>query len=151
MRRFLSSIVILMILASQGLCAVRTHIHFTSDPSYSGSVQPHFHVHGSHSHESHDRTPQRRHDQKRERPAVTGESFPLHDSDACYFPDSVSSTIERSSTADAIDYLLSDLAAGSLEIIAPVEHPALDAQPDSPRQWSTARIPLYLRSLAIRC
>ena len=151
MRSFVSSILILMILASQVLCAVHTHFGFTSEPTASKSDRPHFHVHGSHSHKSHDHAPGYRHDRKPELSTVTGESFPLHDSDACYFPDSVSSTSQRSSTTNAIDCLLSDLAASFSEIIVPVESPDIDVRPDSARQWSTARIPLYLRSLAIRC
>ena len=148
MRRFMSSILILLILATQGLCVMHTHFGFTSEVTSSQSDRPHFHVHGSH---SHDHAPGHRDDQKPELPAVTGESFPLHDSDACYSPDSVSSTIQRSSNTDAIDYLLSDLAASSSEIIVSAESPALDVRAGSACQWSTARIPLYLRILAIRC
>ena len=151
MHCFISLMLIPIILTCHGLCAVHTHHGFAAELTSSQSDRPHFHVHGSHSHGSHDHGPGHSHDQKPELPAVTGESFPLHDSDACYCPDPVCSTIQRSSIADAISDLLSDLAAGSLEIIAPVERPALDVPPDSLRQWSTARIPLYLRSLAIRC
>ncbi len=151
MRGFVSLLLISVIVACQGLYALDTHYGCTSELSSSQSNRPHFHVHGAHSHGSHHHARGHRHDQKPELPAVTGESFPSHDADACYCPDSVSSTIQRSSTADAIDYLLSDLASGFSEIIVLVGSPALDVRPDSPRQWSNARIPLYLRSLAIRC
>lgn len=151
MRSFVSSILILMILASQVLCAEHTHFGFTSEPTATKSGRPHFHVHGSHSHKSHNHAPGHRHNPKPELSAVTGEPFPLHDSDAWYFPDSVSSTSRRLTTTNAIDCLLRHLAASFSEIIVPVESPGIDVRPDSARQWSTARIPLYLRSLAIRC
>ena len=151
MHCFISLMLIPIILTCHGLCAVHTHHGFAAELTSSQSDRPHFHVHGSHSHGSQEPAPGRSHNQKPEPPAVTGDSFPLHDSDACFCPDSVSPTIQLSSTADAFDCILSDLASGSSEIIVSVGSPTLDVRPDSPRQWSNARIPLYLRSLAIRC
>lgn len=84
-------------------------------------------------------------------PEVSGEPFLLHDADACYLADSVGTVIHRSSTTDTIDWLMSDLDSGLNGLVLPLESSALGFRPDSPRQWSNARIPLYLRSLAIRC
>ena len=151
MRRFLSIALIVMILTSQGLCVVHTHVGMALSHSESHSGRPHFHVHGSHSHGSHEDSADHHHDEAPVLPAVTRVPCPWHDSDACYCADSVVSMIQRSSAAETLDFMLLELAVCSVGFVQPEAFSALDGRPDAPRQWSNARTPLYLRDLSIRC
>lgn len=150
MRRLVSSILILVILASQGLCIAHAHSEIGSKYTGVAAVRPHFHVHGSHSHKAHDHLPGHHHRQKPALPVVT-EPCPLHDADAFYVADSVGSVINRSSTPDAKEWLFSDLTFGVNGFGLPLENSALDIRPDWPCRWSIARVPLFLQRLAIRC
>ncbi len=151
MRRFLSIILIVMILTCQGLVAV--HAHFGMDLSHtaSHSGRPHFHVHGSHSHGSHEDSGDHRHADAPFLPAVSGVQFPSHDSDAFYCSDSVVSLVQRSSSAETLDFMLQELAVNAIGFVQLKAFSAPDGWPDTPRQWSNARTPLYLRDLSIRC
>ncbi len=152
MRRFLSIILIVMILTSQGLVAVHAHFGMDLTHTASHSGRPHFHVHGSHSHGSHeDSGDHHHHDDAPILPAVSGVQFPSHDSDAVYCADSVLSRIRRSSTAETLDFVLLQLAVNAVEFVELKTSSALDGWSDTPRQWSNARTPLYLRDLSIRC
>lgn len=152
MRRFLSIILIVMILATQGLVAI--HARFGMDLSHTAlhSGRPHFHVHGSHSHGSHEDSGDHQHrDDALVVAAVSGVQFPSHDSDAFYCSDSVISLIQRSSAAETLDFVLLELAVNAIGFVELKSSPALDGWPDTPRQWCNARTPLYLRDLSIRC
>lgn len=151
MRRFLSIVLIVMILTSQGLCVVHAHVGMALSHSESHSGRPHFHVHGSHSHGSHADSADHHHDDAPVLPAVTRVPCPWHDSDACYCADSVVSMIQRSSAAETLDFMLLELAVCSVGFVQPEAFSALDGWPAAPRQWSSARTPLYLRDLSIRC
>jgi hypothetical protein len=152
MRRFLSIILIVMILTSQGLVAVHAHFGMELSHTASHSGRPHFHVHGSHSHGSHeDSGDHYHHDDAPILPAVSGVQFPSHDSDAVYCADSVVSLIQRSRTAETLDFVAQELAVNALGLFQLKAFSALDGRPDAPRQWSNARTPLYLRDLSIRC
>jgi PhoPQ-activated pathogenicity-related protein len=151
MRRFLSIVLIVMILTSQGLCVVHAHVGMASSHSESHSGRPHFHVHGSHSHGSHADSADHHHDDVPVLPAVTRVPCPLHDSDACYCADSVMSMIQRSSAAETLDFMLLELAVCRVGVVQSEAFSALDGWPAAPRQWSSARTPLYLRDLSIRC
>lgn len=151
MRRYLSIVLIVMILTSQGLCVVHAHVRMALSHSESHSGRPHFHVHGSHSHGSHEDSADHHHDDAPALPAVSRVQLPWHDSDACYSADSVVSMMRRFSAAETLDFMLLELAICSIEVSQLEVFSALDGWPDAPRQWSNARIPLYLRDLSIRC
>lgn len=151
MRRFLSIVLIVMILTSQGLCVVHAHVGMALSHSESHSARPHFHVHGSHSHGSHEDSADHHHDEAPVLPAVSRVPCPLHDSDACYCADSVVSMIQRSSAAETLDFMLLELAVCRVGVVQSEAFSALDGWPAAPRQWSSARTPLYLRDLSIRC
>ena len=151
MRRFLSTVLIVMILASQGLVAVHAHFGMELSHTASHSGRPHFHVHGSHSHGSHEDTANHRHDDAPVLPAVSGVPFPSHDADACYCVDSVVSMIQRSSAVETLDFMVLERAVDSVGVVQREAFSALDGWPDTPRQWSNARTPLYLLDLSIRC
>jgi len=151
MRRFLSIILIVMILATQGLAAIHAHFGMELSHTASHSGRPHFHVHGSHSHGSHEDHGAHRHGEAPVLPVVSGVHFPSHDSDAFYCTDSVVSLIQRSSGAKTLNFVLQELAVNAIGFVELKTSSALDGWPDRPRQWSNARTPLYLRDLAIRC
>ena len=151
MRRFLSIILIVMILTSQGLCAVHSHFGMALSHSESHSGRPHFHVHGSHSHRSHEDSVDHRRDDAPVLPAVSGVEFPWLDSYACYSADCVVSMIQRSGAAETLDFMLLELADYAVGSVPLKAFSALDGWPDAPLQWSNARTPLYLRDLSIRC
>ena len=151
MRRFLSIILIVMILTSQGLCSIHAHFGMALSHSESHSGRPHFHVHGSHSHGSHDDSADHHHDDAPVLPAVSWVQFPCEASDACYCADSVISMIQRSCAAETLDFVLLELAVNAADFVHIEVLSALDYWPDAPRHWSNARTPLYLRDLSIRC
>ena len=154
MRRLLCSILILTILAFQSLCPVHAHGGIGLKHSGAHAGRPHFHVSGFHLHAKHDHSSRHCHHQTPITPDVFGEPVPCHDGDAFYLADSVSAAIHRSGTVDTVDtldWLMSDLASGLNGLVLPPESSAPSVRLDSPSQWSTARVPLFLRSLAIRC
>ena len=59
--------------------------------------------------------------------------------------------IQRSSAAETLDFMLLERAVDSVGVVQLEAFSALDGWPDTPRQWSNARTPLYLRDLSIRC
>jgi hypothetical protein len=151
MRRFLSIVLIVMILTSQGLWVVHAHVGMALSHSESHSARPHFHVHGSHSHGSHEDSAHHHHDDAPVLPAVSRVQFPWHDSDACYCVDSVVSMTQRSNAAETLDFMLLELAVCRVGVVQSEAFSALDGWPDAPHQWSNARTSLYLRDLSIRC
>lgn len=151
MRRFMSIILMVMISTSQGLCAVHSHFGIALSHSESHSGRPHFHVHGSHSHGSHQHSADHHHDDAPVSPAVSGVESPWHDPDACYCADPVVSMLQRSRAAETLDCMLLELAVNVVGVVQPETFSALDGWPDAPRRWSSARTPLYLRDLSIRC
>jgi len=151
MRRFLSIVLIVIILTCQGLCSFHAHVGMGLSHSESHSARPHFHVHGSHSHGSHEDSADHHHDEAPVLPAVTRVPCPWHDSDACYCADSVLSMTQRSSAAETLDFMLLELGVYSLGVVQPEVFSALDRWSDAPHQWSNAHTPLYLRDLSIRC
>lgn len=151
MQRFVSIILIVMILTSQGLVAI--HAHFGTDFGHSASHcgRPHFHVHGSHSHSSHHDSRRHHHDDSADLPSVSDVQIPTHDSDAFYCTDSVVSPSQRTSGTERLNPVLRDLAVDAIEFVQINSFLALDVWPNAPRQWSNARTLLYLRDLSIRC
>lgn len=153
MRRLVSSLLILMILASQGLCAM--HVHVGSDRNHTDthSGRPHVHSSNSHGHQHHAHVHR---DKNAHRPdpvsaKLTDASDPQSDSVPFYLPDPVNSQIGRSGCTELSEWLSSRLDYTVDGITVQVVSQALDGRQISPCQWSTARTPLYLRSLVIRC
>jgi hypothetical protein len=151
MRSLSSIFLIVMIVTSQGLCAIHSHLGMELSHTESHSGRPHFHVHGSHSHGSHEDSADHHHDDAPVLPAVSRVQSPWHDSDACYCVDSVVSMIQRSNAAETLDFMFLELSVSTVAVVQPEAFSALDGWPDAPRQWSNARTPLYLRDLSIRC
>ena len=148
MRRLLTSILIITVFAMQSISSSHVHLPCGPDEAEHHSGQPHFHVHGGHSHAAHDKKSQ--HEDNDHEFAVT--LHEAHDVDACYLPDSLSSIAGLTQTGD-LRLLLSVFTLG----IVPerFDHHAFVPQQHI-RQFaacsgSTARVPLYLRSLAILC
>jgi hypothetical protein len=151
MRCVLSTILIAMILACHSLVATHAHLDVAPGHSSSHSGQPHFHWHGSHSHSSDDHREGHHHKGEAGSQGETGDGLPQCAGTTFYGMDSAASMCQRL-CADEISctlwiQLLPVNAGGFLtdRLMAPV------AWLDAPPQWSSARIPLYLRDLAIRC
>lgn len=154
MQRVVSSILIALILISQGLAALHAHSGITSGHSASELGRPHFHVHGSHSHGTpKHHAAEHRHDPEPEPawPTPAIDAFPLHDEDAWYLSDSVVSTVQRSGDANTFNAFLSLSAVSFTGLSDSSGIPALDRQQFSPHQWSNARKLLCLRSVVMRC
>lgn len=153
MRLIVSTILIVMILASQGVCVSHSHLGIAPGHAGTHSGLPHFH--GSHAHGEHGHVHEHGHKKNDDRqtaaPAITGHSVPLSDSAAFYFADSVSSQISRSSTVAFANWSVSKLDFMAKGIADPAVNFAPHDRRGSPHQWSTARSPRYLVSLAIRC
>ncbi|MFN8706334.1 MAG: hypothetical protein ACK50J_06605 [Planctomyces sp.] len=84
-------------------------------------------------------------------PTVSGVQSPWHDSDAFFYADPVISMLHRSRAAKTLDFMLLELAVNVVGVVQPEAFSAVDGWPDAPRRWSSARTPLYLRDLSIRC
>lgn len=150
MRSFVSTILVVMILVCQGLSA--THAHFGHPMEMTlHSARPHFHAHGAHSHGAdRDTADDGRHQQPLV-PAFNEDPFSQHDSDAFYCVDSVKCSLKRSNFKATSHSSLKHEDLGALRLLLPEAIPALAGRTVSPCQWSTARIPQYLRHLSIRC
>ena len=151
MRRLLTSVLIIAVLAMQSISFSHVHLPCGPEEAEHHSGQPHFHVHGGHSHAAHDKKSQ--HKDEHEFAVTLHEAHHVdHDVDACYLPDSLSSIAGLTQTGD----LRLLLSVFTLDIVPErFEHHAFVPQ-QHVRQFaacsgSTARVPLYLRSLAILC
>ena len=150
MRRFLTSILIIAVFAMQSVSFSHVHLPCGHEGGDHHSGRPHFHVHGEHSHAAHHQESQHRNEH--EFAATLHEAHHVdHDLDACYLPDSLSSNAGLTQSGD-----LRLLSVFTLDIVAKrFDHHAFVPQPHV-RQFaacsgSTARLPLFLRSLAILC
>ena len=153
MRRLVSSLLILMILASQGLCALHVHVGLDRNHTDTHSGRPHVHSSNSHGHQHHGHVHR---DRNAHRPdpvaaALTNVSDPESDSVPFYLSDPVHSQISRSGCTELSEWLSGRLAYAVDGIIVAVVSQAIDGRQMLPCQWSTARTPLYLRSLVMRC
>ncbi|MFN9974859.1 MAG: hypothetical protein ACK58T_33700, partial [Phycisphaerae bacterium] len=120
MRCILPIILMVMILTSQGLCAVHSHFGIALSHSESHSGRPHFHVHGSHSHGSHQHSADHHHhDDAPMLPTVSGVQSPWHDSDAFFYADPVISMLPRSRAAKTLDFMLLELAVNVVGVVQP--------------------------------
>jgi|GEM_PF-1503497 len=154
MQRVVSSILIALILISQGLAALHPHSGITSGHSASELGRPHFHVHGSHSHGTpNHHAAEHRHNPEPEPawPTSAIDAFSLHDEDAWYLSDSVVSTAQRSGDANTFNAFLSLPAVTFSGLSDSSGMLALDRHRFSAHQCSSARKLLFLRSVVMRC
>ncbi|MBL8818434.1 MAG: hypothetical protein JNL58_20575 [Planctomyces sp.] len=141
---------IITVVAMQSISFSHVHLPGGPEDAEHHSGQPHFHVHGGHSHTAHSKKVQ--HKNEHESAATLHEAHYVdHDLDACYLPDSLSPITALMQFAD-----LRLLSAPTLDI----DPERFDLHALLPQQHirqfaacsgSTARVPLYLRSLAILC
>ena len=151
MRRLLTSILIITVVAMQSVSLSHVHLSCGPEEAEHQSGQPHFHMHGEKSHAAHDKKSQRKNDEPEFAVTLHEAHHVDHDLDACYLPDSLSSNAGLTQSGD-----LRLLSVFTLDIVPErFEHHAFVPQ-QHVRQFaacsgSTARVPLYLRSLAILC
>lgn len=150
MRRFLTSILIVGVFAMQSASFLHMHPPCGHEGGDDHSGRPHFHVHGEHSHNA----SQHQNHGHESVLSLRDATFPGHDFDACYLPESLTS--DSGLTRDGYLRVLKVPRLFMLEIGAyRFRHHAFVPQQHS-RQFavcsgSIARSPLYLRRLAILC
>lgn len=153
MRLILPILLIPMVLASQGLCALHTHIGTHSAELDGHGGTPHFHAGHSHSH-SHGGL----HSNGGGSTANTSEvhpsnleEFPVKYTGAYYVPDSLSRGVNRP-TFEKLSELLVKVVIHRLPAISldTVQLQKGD-RPHQCRPSDNARVPLFLRDASIRC
>jgi hypothetical protein len=148
MRRFLASILMIAVVFVQSVSF--SHVHPSCGTEVAGhhSGMPHFHVHGGHSHAAHRHESPRQSDEQK---SLRDVDYPDHDADACFLPDSLAST-SRLTTATSVRCMhLFTLAIASERFDHHAFVPQQRVGQLSLWSGSTARVPLYLQSLAILC
>ena len=151
MRRFLTSILVITVFAMQSVSFSHVHLPCGPEEAEHHSGQPHFHVHGEHSHNSH-RTKSPHKNDKHELAATLLDADHVdHDFNACYLPDSLASNagLTRVVELRLLTVFTLDIAPERFDCHAYVLQQQV-------RQFavcsgSIARVPLYLRSRAILC
>lgn len=151
MRRLLTSILIITVFAMQSVRFSHVHLSCGSEEAEHHSGQPHFHVHGKHSHPAHQTKQQHQHDEADLAATRFDAHEQNHDSDACYQPDSLASNAGLTKS----NQLLSLTVFMLKNWVERLDHRTVVPQ-QHVRQFtacsgSTARVPLYLQSLAILC
>jgi hypothetical protein len=151
MRRLLSSVLIITVFAMQSISFSHVHLPCGQEEAGHHSGRPHFHVHGGHSHAAHHKKSQHEHVDHECAATVHASHHMDHDLDACYLPDSLASNLglmqigaQRLLTACTLDFVPERFV-----LHASVPQQYVRQFPACSR--STARVPLYLRSLAILC
>lgn len=159
MRRFVSLILLTVILACQALCAAHTHIGLPENVKESHAGRPHFHFHGRHTHHGHGHHGHATaHHSKQSAlpdtaalPDAEEKSSAPHDSDAFFSPDLASSSSNETSIIELPDRRFFELADAPYGCTEPIQRPLFDLRRELRSQWSIARGQLYLRSHSIRC
>jgi hypothetical protein len=151
MRRLLTSILIIAVCAMQSISLSHVHLPCGPEEAEHHSGLPHFHLHGGHSHAAHDKELQHKNDEQ-EFAATLHEAHHVdHDFNACYLSNSLASNAGLMRVG-----VLTLLTAFTLNIGPErINYHAFVLQ-QHVRQFAIclggiARVPLYLRSLAILC
>ena len=152
MRLFLPLLLMPMVLASQSLCAVHTHIGTNSAELGSHAGAPHFHADAGHGHShSHDSLHSNG-SETAEDPQPGIEEFPDHHVGAYYVSDSVSRDTNRLAQDSLAELLLIDFVGHELSTLTVGS--CLICNADGQRYCGLsgiARVPLFLRDASIRC
>ncbi len=151
MHRLISSVLMITVFFMQIACF--SHVHLPGDPEGAEhhSGRPHFHFHGKHLHAAHHKKSDVTGDSHRADPCPGDTQHPDHDFDACYLPDSVTSA-SRLTTSGEFQFshvFAIGVVCECIEGRACVTQQHL--QRIAARTGSIARVPLYLRGLAILC
>jgi hypothetical protein len=154
MRRFLTSILIITVFAVRNISFSHVHLPSGHEGGDHHSGRPHFHLHGEHSHAAHHHASQHKHPGHEFAATLRDAGYLDHDSDACYVPESL--TPNSGLTRDGYLRVLRVSRLFILEIrggrfghhaFVPKQH----SRPFAVCSGSIARMPLYLRRLAILC
>lgn len=155
MRLVLSILLIPLVLVAQSLCALHAHhgTHSTDAESHAGS--PHFHATAG-NHHSHGHSHGHSHDGSsiHETSDVSPSDFEQsqhQDGETYYVPDAVSQIGSRLDEHSALPVLANVMSPGSASIIADGALMLNVANQPNRRHCVTARIPLFLRDVSIRC
>lgn len=153
MRHVISSVLIPLILACQGLSG--GHAHFEKSSGQLHSASPHFHITGSHSHGlDHSHSSHHNHNKSdHESGASWGHigSATDHDADAYYLGDSLSLREQRSERLNSNKQLAFGLVVVCLTATTEIASRSNQIWRASHFPGSSARIPLFLRDRSIRC
>jgi hypothetical protein len=153
MRRAISSFLIPLILACQGLSGGHAHFEMSSGQLHSASS--HFHVAGSHSHGS-AHSHRSDHDHNKSDHESEGRWIHIaaatdHDADAYYFEDTFSSCQPRSELLNSNKQLAFGLVVVCLTATTEIASRSNQIWRASHFSGSSARIPLFMRDRSIRC
>ena len=151
MRLMLPILLIPMVLASQSLCAVHSHIGTPSAELDGHGGNLHFHADAGHGHSHSHHGLQPRGGESSEVPQSGIEEFPDHNVVAYYVPDSLSRGDKRSA-ADTLSGLFGKLVGQTLPALSCVTFAIPKTDRPRPNRLSVnARVPLFLRDASIRC
>lgn len=148
MYRVVSSLLILLVLASQSFCAAHSHIGTSVVEPEEHSTRPHVHLHGGKHH--HGQHSHRKHEDSREESLAiqSGNGLVDHDSNALYFPETTLvndvNTVKLSNTESSVACVIYD---ESTVIVSS----RIGLEGNLPPPLSGLKCPLYLRTLSIRC
>lgn len=151
MRRFLPLVLIITVVAVQSACFSHVHLPCGAEVAEHHSGLPHFHVHGGHSHAAHHKDSENKNDEHDFASSLRDAHHLDHDSDACYLPDSLASISRLTSASSFRLSHVFTLAMASERFDHHAFVPQKRVGQLSLWSGSTARMPLYLQSLAILC
>ena len=151
MRRLFTSILIITVVAMQSVSFLHVHLPCGPEEAEHHSGRPHFHVHGEHSHAAHHQESQHKNDGHEFAATLRHADHLDHDSDACYLPDSLASYVGLASVGELRFLSVFTLDKSSERFDHHAFVPQQHVRQFAVCSGSTARVPLYLRSLAILC
>ncbi|MFK7777434.1 MAG: hypothetical protein QM501_04850 [Gimesia sp.] len=150
MQRFVSLLLILLVLASQGFCVAHSHAGTSVVDSEGHSVRPHVHIFGGKHHSQHSHPKHKGNDSSEESLAVLSERGPVdHDSDAFY-----SSETQFFHDVNSVKLTRANLSVACVlcdELTTTIIRLCVDLERNMPHPLSNLKCPLYLQTLSIRC
>lgn len=151
MSRLLSLVLILTILTSRSASSVHAHGGVAMKDGHPHACGPHFHIHGHHHHGTDRDVKQHEHSGRSVAPEQSQPVIPCHDGDACFIVDSAPSATHRIVVADARTWSPVEMVVDPVVVVMLRKSSVPIVSLKTTCLCSIARVPLYLRTLAILC
>lgn len=150
MQRFVSLLLIVLLLVSQGFCVAHSHAGTSVVDSEKHSARPHVHIFGDKHHGQHSHTKHKGNDSSEESLAVLSEHAPVdHDSDALY-----SSETQFLNDANPVKLTRTNLSVACVfcdVLMTTTIRLCVGLERNLPPPLSDLKCPLYLQTRSIRC